>query len=273
MTSRALSGRVMAGIWIGAVAIVAGCIAALQFVSEPTDNLDPPPFAVLIGSSLTRFAFPYTYPADRVFPAATATDRLIQMTTTRGMGSVTERLRRAVDVGVKHIYIEIDSLLTTHRNRITYLDAVRRFSLRLHRRALLLLNPKLRVDQDRTRGETPDGTYRGDTREVALFYPATVHPPRNSAALAAVLADARRKGIHVVWMSPPRSETLASYVGPAYEEAFEAQLKDFAKKFGAEIWRPVKSWPDELFVDHAHLNHAGRARFFAEFRRYVATAR
>jgi hypothetical protein len=113
--------------------------------------------------------------------------------------------------------------------------------------------------------------YAGGTVELALYYPVAAHPPRDPASIAAALRKARQRGIDVVWIAMPRSETTADYLGTEFETAFEKQLQEFATRFDTTVWRPAQFWPNRYFVDQSHLNAAGRTRMLSEFRHYVAT--
>jgi hypothetical protein len=226
---------------------------------------------------LVRNAFPPEQPANDFFPTAEAHDRIIRITLNNLSDAETvERVRDAVDVGVREIFVEIDPLLRVFRSGEVpaYFRMVRDFSDRLRGAAIHTLGLGPAVANDGISSDSlGEGTYNGNTDALALDYPVFVRAPRDPTAIAEALAIARRQGLDIVWVAMPRSQTAAAYLGPAFETAFAGRLQEFAANFGARIWRPTKSWPDAFFVDQAHLNAAGRARFMSELRRYGATAR
>lgn len=281
MTRRPPSGRTMSAVWMCAVALATACMAGLLRIGEEPDPelkwLRTPPFALVIGTSLVRHAFPPELAAKDLFSQATNNDRIGRAASPGLTDSETiGRLERAIDAGVKNIFIEIDPLLRTIRpDQIPdNLRMLRDFSDKLRGAALQLLSSRSSVvDNDTFDPLFYSRAYNGNTVELALYYPVAAHPPRDPVSIAKALATARQRGLDVVWIAMPRSETAANYFGAAFEAAFEKQLQEFAAGFDATIWRPAQFWPNRYFVDQSHLNAAGRTRLLSEFGLYVATTR
>lgn len=275
----------MASVWLCAIMIAVGGMAGLlRIAHEPEHEPDswPPnwlqqqPFGVIIGTSLVFHAFPAEYPANDIFSVAKTHDRIIRVR----MNDLSDLealkpVRRAVDVGVKAIFVEIDPFLRDFH--IDYeldarLRAVRDFSIRLRGAALQWLRPPPVITNGGVMIDSPgDKIYDGNIHGFADKYPLYVHAPHDSSGIAETLAIGRRQGLNIVWVAMPRSQTAVSYLGPTFETAFTSQLQAFAAAFNATVWRPAIFWPNEFFVDDAHMNAAGRARFISELRRYVAT--
>jgi len=275
----------MASVWLCAIALAVGGMAGLiRITPEPqrsttrdVERLQPPPFGVFIGTSLVALALPAEQPAKDIFRTAEASDLFVRIASASlSDAEILERVRLAVRAGVKKIFVEIDPLLRTFRaepKRVAGLRRVRDFGDRLHNAARQWLGRGPPATNIGALIDSPGDTiYDGNIRELALIYPVHVHAPRDPAAIAEALAIARRRGLDIVWVAMPRSQTAAAYLGPAFETAFSGQLQAFAAAFNATVWRPAIFWPNEFFIDQAHMNAAGRARFTSEFRRYGASA-
>jgi hypothetical protein len=286
MTTYAPSGRVMASVWLCAVVVAVGGMAGLlRITPEPSlstarnvEWLQPPPFGVFIGTSLVHNALSAEQPANDIFRTAESDELFVRMATNSlSDAAILERVRHAVGAGVKKIFVEINPLLQTFSatpKHAAILRSVLNFSDRLRGAARQWLGRGPAATNADVLIDSPGDTiYDGNIREFALSYPVYIHAPRDPIAIAEALALARRQGLDIVWVAMPRSQTAAAYLGPAFETAFSRQLQAFAAAFNATVWRPALFWPNEFFVDQAHMNAAGRARFMSELRRYGATAR
>lgn len=282
MTARPPSGRAVAAVWLCAIALSISLMAGLLRASQERDPeskwLESPPFALVIGTSLMRRALPLEYPARALFAEAGNDDRVARSASPNLSDAESiQRIQRAIDLDVKKIFVEIDPLLRSFgpdQVLPAHVPMVRDFSERLRAAMLQLLFRKASATQDAAPDPLFDGSiFDGNRSKLATYDPVVVHAPRDPAAIAKALATARRRGAEIVWIAMPRTETVASYFGPAIEIGFDEQLQAFAAKFNATIWRPARSWPNEFFYDQAHLNAAGRARFLSELRLYLAAKR
>jgi hypothetical protein len=278
------SGRSLALVWLCAAALAAGSMIGL--VTLTPDPQDPavrkgdrpggPPFGVFVGSSLTRQAFPPEYPANEIVTTARAGEFIVRVARSNQTDDESiDRVRWALDAGVKLLLVEVDPLLRSFRSDeiSAPLRAIRDLSDQLRAAALEGMRALPGGVRDRNVRDMMqlDGVYDGNDR-AALNYRPYAHAPRDPAAIAELMALARQQGAGIVWIAMPRSQTASEILGPAFETSFAMQLREFSAKFGA-LWRPAVSWPNAFFVDRAHLNAAGRARFIAELRHYVAAAR
>lgn len=282
MTARASGGRAMAAVWLCAIALSAISMAAVLRLGEVPDPelrwVQSPPFSLVIGSSLIRRALPLESSAEGIFPEAGSNDRIARSASQKLSDAESlRRLQRAIDMDIKHIFIEIDPLLRSFGTPdpiSAQLDPVRDFSERLRLAALQLLfgTPSV-ADEAAFDLEHSRRVYDGNPVNLPKYGIIAVHPPDDPDSIVRALTAARRKGIKVRWIAMPRSETAVSYFGPAIEAEFARQLAAFAQKYDATIWRPASFWPNELFADQGHLNAAGQARFLSELRRFLATSR
>ena len=70
--------------------------------------------------------------------------------------------------------------------------------------------------------------------------------------------------MQVVLLAPPRSEAAADYLGEEATKNLESHVRDVANRLDLPVFMPQSFWPNEFFVDQAHLNRRGRQRFCAE---------
>lgn len=99
---------------------------------------------------------------------------------------------------------------------------------------------------------------------VATFYPLTLHPPCQGDRLARAVARAKVQGTRVTLLMPPRSPYGQARLGAAQERELTAETRRLADRLGIDLLVPSAGWNDGDFVDHAHLNAQGRARFLRD---------
>jgi hypothetical protein len=98
------------------------------------------------------------------------------------------------------------------------------------------------------------------------LYPMTVHEPHDWAPIEALIRQARQQGCEVVFLMPPRSALAARLQGMQALAALDAQAEAFAARLGVRLIKTAEVWPDELFLDSAHLNLQGRERWRRELK-------
>jgi len=108
-------------------------------------------------------------------------------------------------------------------------------------------------------------TYDGDKSQLGNLYPARLRSPKAFDLLEALVAARREKGLEVILVVMPRSETASQFLGAAFNSELDARLVALRGRFANMVWEPARFWPDRYFADHAHMNQAGRERFLAEF--------
>jgi hypothetical protein len=105
-------------------------------------------------------------------------------------------------------------------------------------------------------------------RQLAATYPLKLREPRTAAQLQALVARARASGREIVFVLPPRPLRAVRHQGVAVVARQDARAAALASHLGVRLIPPRPllddAWPDELFVDHGHLNPAGRARWAQE---------
>ena len=108
---------------------------------------------------------------------------------------------------------------------------------------------------------------------LKLYYPALIHAPSDPGGIAAALGIARQRGLAVVWVAMPRSQTAAHYLGSKFEARLRRQPACIrvAVRRGDMAAGSILAEKVECFIDNAHLNDTGRVRFMEETRRYGAT--
>lgn len=117
-----------------------------------------------------------------------------------------------------------------------------------------------------------DRLFRVSPRMLALFYPLHLREPADPMAWAALVQRARQQNAAIILLAPPRSRSAADSMGPAAGEALQRHLAARAQELGVPMFQPGPVWPDDHFVDHAHMNRRGRARFMQELARWRAGA-
>ena len=231
---------------------------------------DAPPYGVFIGTSLAENALPSGHPAHEIFATAGADDRIVTIASAnQSETQILAQTRRSIDMGVKKIFVEINPFLLTLR--------FERRALRNAARSRFVVGIRNLIGRSAVRLRTKVlaavglSAYAAELTELRIHYPATVRGPCNPQAIAAALHAARHRGLAVIWVVMPRSQRAADYLGPSFEAEFAEKLHWFAGLFEAEIWRPADFWPNEYFLDNAHLNAEGRTHFLQAMRRYGAT--
>lgn len=104
------------------------------------------------------------------------------------------------------------------------------------------------------------------------IYPLSIRPPRLEERLDALVAKAKARRVGIILVAPPRSATAARYNGPEVMQRLDQALVALAARLDVPLFAPSGPWPDGLFVDHAHMNRAGRDRFMTELRRFAVAA-
>jgi hypothetical protein len=276
----------MRNIWIGALALAASCFVALVVVGgtrQFSTGLRHSDRAFL-GTSLTRSAFPYEGNVDDLFGDGRRYARLALPS-----GNVTELttlLEATVAADIKEIFVEIYPFIRTRkgtgrRSKLlaatpVWVGGVTQFldvsAKRIGLNARNSIRTEFGVKPEGIAGRVfvsdanMDNVYDGSSKGIAKRYPADYHQPRNARKLGAVVSEAKRKGIRLVFMSYPHSQTVADFIGPGSLAEMVDEMDIFSRDFGVEVWVPALSFSDEYFRDKGHLNQRGRERFLELFR-------
>ncbi len=286
---RALWG---AWIWGGAIALCATVIAAVLWV-VPAE--EPPDMAagiaglaeaklVFVGSSLTRYGIPQVASAEGLLKDGRRHARLTMSRITEKQS--TELLRAAIGAGdasqatKRFVFVELYPYLRTFRDERLYGwtwgfagawdDRLRRFGRRIRGIKEALLG-EVRQRSMKAKATVPDivGTalsYDGSRKGFESVYPEEIHQPRDHDGLSRALREARLRGVTVVFVVLPRSQTVLGHLGREAAVSFGDAVTALEKRYAVEVWSPAASWSDEHFKDRAHMNALGRARFIGELR-------
>lgn len=265
--------------WLSACAIATLVLIGLAHIEKRSSLLDSLPEApiVVIGSSLMRHAFPEQGPARAPIGDGQTYVRFAVS------GLVEHKALDLVDLVLKGptkvILIEINPIAFDFAfeerdqreiwpfSPLWVLKKLRGFSdqARLGLRAVVdTFGGAEPVTQQMTAPARPDHPFFVDKDLLARLYPLFLRPPREVERLRLQIARAREKGIEIVLLAPPRSTTAASYIGKDASKQIQLHLAAVAEKFGLPLFQPAFAWPDNLFVDQAHLNRTGASRFQQE---------
>ncbi|MFO1255986.1 MAG: hypothetical protein U1E37_10000 [Sphingomonadaceae bacterium] len=108
---------------------------------------------------------------------------------------------------------------------------------------------------------------------MATFYPLTIHPPCEGERLARAVARAKAQGIRIVLLVPPRSPFGERLLGNAQSQQLTLRTRELANRLGLDLLEFGAGWSDAEFVDHAHVNARGRARFLRQLDAWLGAAR
>ena len=102
--------------------------------------------------------------------------------------------------------------------------------------------------------------------QIAHSYPFRLREPTCRRELERVVASARRQGVQVVLVLPPRSRTAHALLGQSQALELERTAQHLADALGTPLFDAGSPWPDQEFVDHAHLGATGRVHFLQVLR-------
>jgi hypothetical protein len=146
----------------------------------------------------------------------------------------------------------------------------RRLREELHGAQVLVVDRLRRLSGRRTRLEGISEPHRLDRAQkidptvMATFYPLTIHPPCQAERLERAVAKAKAQGIRVTLVAYPRSPYGQARLGSQQERELTQATRQLAARLGLDLMVPTADWSNTEFVDHAHLNSRGRARFVRE---------
>lgn len=104
------------------------------------------------------------------------------------------------------------------------------------------------------------------------MYPLTVREPCYEPELASAVRRAKAQGTLVVLVLPPRSPDADLLLGSKLTSKIRDRAMALARRLEVPIFVIDGNWPNEEFVDAAHLNDIGRAHFLRELRQRWAGA-
>lgn len=261
-----MTGSALAKSWALALVLVAGIVLSLERVEGQIDREAMGRPVVVIGSSLMLYAVPATFsePAGLLGDGRGHARFSVQQITEE---QILALVSQALDAGARTIFVEANSLTFDFAHRrlpwvLRYAKALTERSYELRRPIKWLLGYNVFASQDEPPVLDSDPVIKPE--DLAAAYPLFLREPEHPLRLSKIAEEARRKGVEIVLIVPPRSETAANYMGKEAQEALQAHFEALVRKWGFSLFRTSPFWPDDYFLDHAHMNARGRARFLTE---------
>ena len=285
-----VSARRMAMVWCAALVLALTTVIALGRAaptSTPLPATVPNAPVVVIGSSLIAYAVP---PGGETGTSLLGDGRDHARL---AIGSLSEAqalalFERALQGGSRTVFIEAHPLAFDHAYRtpvrdrqpkawaVDLLDESRRALAGWHR--VLHSRPARGVPVDSAVAEVSwhpepaglDDGFRVSRGALKMFYPLHLRAPEHRQGWIDHIAFARRNGVQVILVAPPRSQTAAQALGAEASSALQVHLASLAQDLGVPLFQPGPVWPDDCFIDTAHMSRHGRTRFMRELARWWA---
>lgn len=295
MTSR---GLVL--IWCVAITLVTLIVIALAtFTKDAQDNFDKIPAApvVIIGSSLMRHAVPpLGYGDDSLLGDGRAHIRLEISSISEGQ--TVALLRRVLNSDVKTVMIEANALAFDFASSApaynqssswpmalmkplmdlsTYTrQRVKRVSSLIEKRSTSISEAELETKFVVKPGYIASHEAELETKfyvkpnYIASHYPLHLRLPKHPEVLEAAQRMAAENGVDLILIAPPRSEFAANAMGAEATEMLRLHFQALAHHLNLPLFQPSAAWPNDHFIDAAHMNRSGRARFLNELAQWWA---
>ncbi len=269
MTSRGL-------VLIWCAVITLGTLVA---VASPNLNEDeatifdsiPASPVVVIGSSLMLHAVP---------PLGNGTGSLLgdgRAHARLAVSSITEvqtvaLLRLVLSGGAKTVLIEANALAFDFASSapasdqgsirpVALMQPLLDLSTRARQPLSALINQRPRLTSEAEKLDTDFSVKPGD---MAKNYPLHLRFPAHPEALQAALTMAAANGIELILIAPPRSQLAANAMGSEATETLRLHFQTLAHRLNLPLFQPSAVWPNDHFIDAAHMSRRGRTRFLKE---------
>ena len=282
-------------IWAMVVCMTAVTLGLLQKIQpeEQTAHRDPAsdepiPEApiVVIGSSLMMYAIP---------PISSGKNSLLgdsRKHVRLALSNITEPqtiglLKRVIASQTEQVFVEIhpfcfDFSFQKPRDGIfqqthlhDFIDQIRTFSVlsrrELGRRSGWHSDTKAQLSIEQTITHEPtrlDEAFHIARDSLDQVYPLHLRAPRHLDQLEELLGLAQERHLEIVLVATSRSQTAVDYIGSESADALERHIQDVARRLDLPLFQPARCWPDEYFIDQAHMNRRGRERFCNELAKW-----
>lgn len=278
-----MSSRGLALIWCVALVLAAAAAMALTIFGENRSvfTIDIPAAPVIvIGSSLVWGAVP---------PTGAGADSLLGDGRTHvrlAIANITEAktvalLGAVLKTGVQTVLIEANALAFDFASRVptpdqdsirpvVVMQSLMNLSAR-PRESLSNLLDRHRLTRLTSEAQNLDAAFLVDSDVVAKLYPLHLRFPRNPEALEEILKKASSARVDLILIAPPRSQLAANAMGPQATETLRLHFQDLARRLNLPLFEPAAVWPNDYFIDQAHMNRRGRARFMRELAQWWAS--
>lgn len=216
---------------------------------------------VFLGTSLMRHAVP-NIPDSLTGTSGRGTFLRVGLSNATELQILT-LAQAAVAADARTIYLEINSVVSRFAFQNASCGPRRRLNhgLWTTRTATWALLTGQHVLAEGIRDETAHLSTVDVETALARNYPLHFQPLCDAAAWKALVASAGAAQIVLVTM--PRSKLAADRIGPVDIARFDRAAADLAAALHLPLFVPdaAGAWPDEDFVDQAHMSPAGSARF------------
>ena len=279
-----MTSRGLALIWCVVITL-----AALVAVALPTFNEDeetifgniPAAPVIVIGSSLMYHAVP---------PFGEGTDSLLgdgREHARLAISSITEvqtvdLLQHVLNGGAKTVLIEANALAFDFASRAPASDqgSIRAVALtkplldlsaRARQPLSALINQRPKRHVLTSEAEKLDADFSVKLSHMAKLYPLHLRFPAPPEALETALTMAAAAGVEVILIAPPRSQAAANAMGAEATETLRLHFQALAYRLNLPLFQPSAVWPNDHFIDAAHMSRRGRARFLNELAQWWAS--
>jgi len=247
-----------------------------------TEHIPESP-TVVIGSSLMKCAVPNIGSAEQSLLG----DKRDHVRL--ALGGITESqtialLERVLTFPTKRVFVEIHPLCVDFARQTRgiswtfprqWVDRIRTFSANSRRelgtRYQRFSETRLRSPVRLLMTSEPrklDAAFQVSISRLRETYPIHMRSPRELGRLKQLLSLAKDRHIDIALIAPPRSETALNYMGIDSARSLERHFHDLARQLELPLFQPARSWPDEYFIDQAHMNRRGRKRFCNELAKW-----
>jgi hypothetical protein len=268
-----MTSRGMASVWCAVIALGITVSTTLALLgagpSVVLSDIATAP-VVVIGSSLMEHAVPpFGGKVSSLLGDGRAHARLAISSITEPQ--TVELLNLVLETEVQTVLIEANALAFDFASRKTTPDptdirpvAMMQSLLDLSTRARQPLRDLLNKRPLVSEAEKLDAPFAVQSKTLLQNYPLRLRFPSNPEALNATLAVAASKGVALILIAPPRSQLAADAMGPQATEKLWLHFQTVARDLNLPLFQPAAVWPNEYFIDLAHMNRRGRARFLQE---------
>ena len=261
-------------VWTASIAMAAAVLGLLYVLGSHTEVsrsvrnalLGPPePYgAVIIGSSISRSAFPpempdlgpaWPHPVQR-HAISSATNEQLLVLAEQALAMSPEVL--IIEIGpIVHRRPNVRQRVNTHLGRAAFKvrDGVN----------VLFNGPVAHLTKQSEYLDT-----QSDPSQRPRFLKRDLLDFKNSlAAWNEFLERARQTGVRVHFITFPRNENVTNYVTSSIYDNIRTTEKQMASELGVSIFMPAVYWPIQNYADYIHLNRQGRGRYIAELTEWL----
>lgn len=281
-----MTSRGLALIWCAVIALGTLVAVALPTFNEDVETIFgniPAAPVIVIGSSLMLHAAPpFGGGADSLLGDGREHARL-------AVSSITEvqtvdLLRHVLNGGAKTVLIEASALAFDFAPEAPASDqgsiravALTKPLLDLSTRARQplsdLINQRPKGPRLTLEAEKLDADFSVKPAEIRKYYSLHLRFAVRTEALEAALRMAAATGVELILIAPPRSQAAANAMGAEATETLRLHFQTLAHRLNLPLFQPSAVWPNDHFIDAAHMSRRGRTRFLNELAQWWVSER